>query len=95
MWAPDWTFAAVGADAQINLDFPPSYVHRGSAVAEVVRRGEVRRFGPFDADGYDREWLEVAAILNGAAPRYDLDHLRADIVYALDLAEACAKEVAR
>lgn len=91
-WRPDWTLTFWGRDVELHLDFPPSYVHAGSAVARLrTADGGEQVFGPYAADGYEGEWGELLAILlEGRTPRYGVPHLADDVDYAIDLAALAA-----
>ncbi|MBP2328273.1 putative dehydrogenase [Kibdelosporangium banguiense] len=87
-WRPEWTFEVWGTDTSLRVEFPPSYVRAGSALASIG----TRTFGPYVHNGYDGEWLHLADLATGAAaPRYPFDELVADLVYANDLASRAAK----
>ncbi|MDR0849482.1 MAG: Gfo/Idh/MocA family oxidoreductase [Propionibacteriaceae bacterium] len=91
-WQPDWTLTVMGADFTLDLSFPPSYVHGGSARSRVTTAdGSVRCWGPFAANGYEAEWRELIALLDGEKPpRYSLETLLDDIGYAITLADLAA-----
>lgn len=86
-WRPEWTLSFWGAGADLHLDFPPSYVHAGSATATVRDQAGTRVFGPYPTNGYQAEWQELLAVLGGAEPRYGPGVLVDDLGYALDLAD--------
>lgn len=86
-WRPDWTLTVWGRDTELALDFPPSYVHAGSATAILHESGRRTGWGPYPADGYQAEWEELLGLLDGAAPRYPVDALIDDLRYALRLAD--------
>lgn len=96
-WRPDWTLDVWGGDARLELSFPPSYVHAGSASASLSLGPDDASpslsFGPYADDGYLAEWRELFAILAGASPRYGLDDVVADIDYAIRLADLAAARV--
>lgn len=90
-WRPDWTLDVWGRNVELSMEFPPSYVHAGSGRARLRGAGvEDKSFGRYAADGYDAEWQELLAVMGGQAPRYDLQHMVDDIVYAADLADLAA-----
>ena len=90
-WRPDWTLDIWGRHVELSMEFPPSYVHAGSGRARLRGTdGQDHFFGPNAADGYDAEWHELLAVMSGQAPRYDLQHIVDDIVYAVDLADRAA-----
>lgn len=86
-WRPDWAFQVFGEKTELAIEFPPSYVHAGSATATISRGPVSTVYGPYPVNGYEAEWRELLAVLGGAAPRYRLDHLSADLNYALALAD--------
>ncbi|MCL2652667.1 MAG: Gfo/Idh/MocA family oxidoreductase [Propionibacteriaceae bacterium] len=89
-WQADWTLQISSEDgANLTMQMPPSYVHVGSATATVsgVPGSPATTFGPYKTDGYIAEWQELLAIMDGATPRYSLDDMMADFMYALALAD--------
>jgi myo-inositol 2-dehydrogenase/D-chiro-inositol 1-dehydrogenase len=90
-WRPTWTFTVVGTRQELRLEFPPSYVQAGSAVAELRSAGGVRRWGPFPRNAHTSIWSHVADVLAGTArPRAAGADAAADLAVALDLADAAA-----
>lgn len=89
-WRPDWTLTVWGRDAELALDFPPSYVHGGSATASVTVGGRATVWPSGTVDGYLAEWHELLAQLDGRAPRYPVETLADDLLYALRLADLTA-----
>jgi predicted dehydrogenase len=90
-WEPSWSLQVFSDDAELTVWFTPSYVHAGSATAELRRGDETRRFGPFDHNGYEGEWRILADIVDGDrthAP--SLESLISDLVFAVDIAEAAS-----
>ncbi|GLY02762.1 Gfo/Idh/MocA family oxidoreductase [Actinoplanes sp. NBRC 101535] len=81
-WQPRWTFEAVSADASLHVDFTPSFVHAGSAVATLADKSGVRVFGPYPMNGYEAEWRALAT----GAPLPPLDEVLDDISFAVDIA---------
>jgi predicted dehydrogenase len=90
-WRPDWTLGVYAESLYIELNFPPSYVHCGSATTTIVFPDGSTQFcgGSLD-NGYLDEWLELLEIIDGKEPRYSVDTLVADLDYALRLAELAA-----
>jgi len=89
-WQADWTLTIWDDDGTLTMQLPPSYVHVGSATAEVsgAHGGAISStFGPYQTDGYIAEWQELLVVMDGAAPRYSLDDLVDDFLYALKLAD--------
>ncbi|MDR1431425.1 MAG: Gfo/Idh/MocA family oxidoreductase [Propionibacteriaceae bacterium] len=87
-WRPDWTLSVFGHDLSFEMNFPPSYVHTGSATTTVVLPdGSTSVFGGGLENGYLAEWRELLGIMDGAEPRYSVETLVEDLDYALGLAE--------
>jgi predicted dehydrogenase len=88
-----WRMTVSTAQDTVDVDFPPPFVHPGSATVRVREAdGRVVCY-PRDADdGYDGEWQAMGAMLN-AELAVEYDELLADIEYALDLAEAAASHI--
>lgn len=83
-----WELEAISADMTLHLEFTPSFVHAGSAVATVTGPdGVATVHGPFDHNGYEGEWRVIRDIVRGdprAMPA--LASLRADLAFIVDLA---------
>ncbi|QAY70754.1 Gfo/Idh/MocA family oxidoreductase [Xylanimonas protaetiae] len=94
-WQPDWTLTVWGRQTELEVAFPPSYVHAGSAVATLQGPDGVTTWGPYAADGYLAEWEELLAVLGGARPRQPLDVLLDDLDHALTLADLAVDAVDR
>lgn len=86
-WFPQWTLEAISSVAALRITFTPSYVHAGSAVAVLRTRGESRTFGPFDANGYENEWVHLAGLARGEIETSSVDALSDDLQFALAIAE--------
>ncbi|MFC4015078.1 Gfo/Idh/MocA family protein [Nonomuraea purpurea] len=90
-WREEWSFEVWGDGGELRLDFTPSYVRAGSAVADLRTVAGLRTFGPNPDNGYTAEWRHLAALATGAeALRYPAADLVDDLAYALDLAERAA-----
>ena len=89
-WKPEWTFEAISDDADLRVDFTPSYVQAGSAVARITRGGASSSHGPFGHNGYEGEWRELARLARGTAEPLSTENLINDLVFALAIAEASA-----
>lgn len=87
-WKPEWSFEAISDDAALRVDFTPSYVQAGSAVATFTRGSETTIHGPFEHNGYEGEWRELAALATGAKQPPTAQTLIDDLTFALDIAEA-------
>lgn len=84
----------VGTSAdELEVDFPPTFVHAGSAGVRVrAGDGRVVEYPRESEDGYVAEWRALAAVLDGAEP-VEYDEILADAHYAIDIAEAAADAV--
>ncbi|MFJ4029827.1 Gfo/Idh/MocA family protein [Paenarthrobacter sp. NPDC089989] len=92
-WKPEWSFEAFSDDEAVRIDFTPSYVQAGSAVATFSRGEATTVHGPFDHNGYEGEWRELAAIATGTKQAPAAVTLIDDLTFALDIAEATAARV--
>jgi myo-inositol 2-dehydrogenase / D-chiro-inositol 1-dehydrogenase len=94
LWESDWRLQAWGDDWSLRVEIPPSYVHAGSATITVATSDGERVFGPSREDGYDAEWLELHRLVTrGGNPCYPLSVLRADLDYAIAIADQAAAAV--
>lgn len=91
-WKPEWTFEAIGDDAALHIDFTPSYVQAGSAVATLTRGNgsDTRTFGPYGHNGYEGEWRELAGLARGTRQAPAAQTLIDDLTFALAIADATA-----
>lgn len=89
-WEPDWTLEVVGDDASLHVQFKPSYVLAGSAVA-TVRSGAQSRRLEYSRSAYESEWQHVIDLASGLGePLYPLERILRDLDFASVLAdEAC------
>jgi len=95
-WSPNWLLEVIADDLALSVEFTPSYVQAGSAVAELWSRGNtVQRFGPFGHNGYQSEWLEVATVARGGLPMVGTVDLIDDLTFAIDIADAAAEALRR
>lgn len=92
-WRPSWVLEVVAADQWLRTEFTPSYVQAGSAVSTLFRAGGSRTFGPFDGNGYEAEWRELAEIVRRERPAPALQPLIDDLSFALRLAGAAADRI--
>jgi predicted dehydrogenase len=93
-WSPDWSLAIETEASSAHVDFPPSYVHSGSARACVSTAHGTRTLSPRGANGYEGEWRALAAVARGAeTPDTGVDDAVADLEFAVRLADAFAEEV--
>jgi hypothetical protein len=90
---PEWRLEAIADDMALDVAFPNSYVHAGSAVA-VLRRGDnTETAGPFAENGYVGEWEYIADLVDGRAQPIPVDRLVDDVTFALRLADTASAEV--
>lgn len=89
-WRPTWELEVLSDAARLLLEFTPSYVHAGSAVATLTTAEGSVRFGPFPHNGYEGEWRALHAIATSLQAAPPLDGLIDDLVFAVDLAQAAA-----
>ena len=89
-WKPEWKFEAIADDAALHIDFTPSYVQAGSAVAAFSRDNGTEKtvFGPYGHNGYEGEWRELAALARGIRPAPSAQALIDDLTFALAIADA-------
>ncbi|TVU62829.1 Gfo/Idh/MocA family oxidoreductase [Paenarthrobacter nitroguajacolicus] len=92
-WKPEWSFEAFSDDAALRIDFTPSYVQAGSAVATFSKSGGTTgavttSLGPFEHNGYEGEWRELAALATGTKQPPPAQTLIDDLTFALDIADA-------
>lgn len=72
----------------VDIEFPPAFVHDGSATVSVRMPDGRRASYPVSGDdGYVEEWRALAAILDGRES-VEYDEVLADAQFALDLADA-------
>lgn len=88
-----WRVAIATSHDRIEVNFPPAFVHAGSAATRVRSAdGQWTEYRRDREDGYVAEWRVLGALLEGAAP-VEYDELLADANYAIDLADAAAARV--
>jgi predicted dehydrogenase len=78
---------------RVEVDFPPPFVHTGSATVRVRGAdGRETRYARSPIDGYLAEWQALLALLDGTeVPEYD--ELLGDAHYAIELADAAGTAV--
>ena len=90
---PVWRLTIGTSTDRVDVEFPPSFVHAGSATVRVraddLRTTTYRRVGD---DGYVREWRALAALLDGS-PTMEYHDVLDDAVFAIDLADAASEAV--
>jgi predicted dehydrogenase len=88
-----WRVTLVTDQDHVEIDFPPPFVHAGSGRVSVHdAAGRRTDFPPSSVNGYETEWRALAAILAGERPM-EYDELRADAVYAVEIADLAARLV--
>jgi predicted dehydrogenase len=88
-----WRMTIATSHDRIEVDFPPAFVHAGSAATRVRSvDGLWTAYPRDDEDGYLAEWRLLASLLEGDAP-VEYDELLADARYAIGLADAAAAKV--
>ncbi|RFA08172.1 dehydrogenase [Subtercola boreus] len=90
-----WRMTIATAHDRIEVEFPPAFVHSGSATVRV-RGVDGRRttYSRSPEDGYLSEWRALADLLAGSEP-VEYDELRADALYGIALADAAADWISR
>lgn len=85
-----WRMSIATSSDRVDVDFPPPFVHAGSATVTVRTADGTRTSYPRDAgDGYLREWSALADILDGHEV-VEYDEILGDARYAVRLADAAA-----
>jgi len=88
-----WRMAVTTSTDQFEVEFPPSFVHGGSAVVRVFTEGGVETaYPPSPVDGYVQEWQAFADALAGDGDG-DVDGIRSDAHFAIAVADAAAELV--
>ncbi|MDQ0678788.1 putative dehydrogenase [Arthrobacter pascens] len=88
-----WRLSIATSHDRIEVNFPPAFVHAGSAATRVRSVDGLWTEYPRDPeDGYVAEWRLLASLLEGAAP-VEYDETLADAHYAIDLADAAAAKI--
>jgi predicted dehydrogenase len=89
----DWR-VSIGTDAdRVDVEFPPAFVHAGSATVSV-RFGDARTttYRRDADDGYLREWTALEALLDGTVPM-EYHEVLDDALFAIDLADAASAAI--
>ena len=88
-----WRLGIATSHDRIEVNFPPAFVHAGSAATRVRGVNGLWTDYPRDPeDGYVAEWRLLASLLEGVAP-VEYDETLADAHYAIDLADAAAAKI--
>lgn len=94
-WNPNWALQVYAPDRVGAVEFTPSYVQAGSAVASISTPGQLVQLGPWTTNGYIGEWQHLHEVAHGRTPRYGPGELIADLTFALDLADVAGAALAR
>lgn len=85
-----WRMSIVTHDDVVEVDFPPSFLHEGSAVVRVHGpQGREVTYPVVADDGYIAEWQALADALDAGVP-IEYDEALEDATYAIALADAAA-----
>jgi len=88
-----WRMSIVTDIDRLDVEFPPAFVHAGSARARVwAADGRYTEYHPDPDDGYVVEWRALADLLDGGRA-VEYDHILDDALFAIDLADAAADAV--
>ncbi|MEZ2390345.1 Gfo/Idh/MocA family protein [bacterium RCC_150] len=93
-WKPEWVFEAISDDEALRVDFTPSYVQAGSAVATFTRGTTTTAYGPFEYNGYEGEWRELAHLALGTKQPPSAETLINDLTFAIGIADATVEVAA-
>ncbi|MEO8261106.1 MAG: Gfo/Idh/MocA family oxidoreductase [Pseudolysinimonas sp.] len=78
---------------RVEVDFPPPFVHAGSATVRVRGAdGRETRYARSPIDGYLAEWQGLLALLDGSEVA-EYDELLGDALFAIGLADAAGAAV--
>lgn len=90
---PEWRLEVIADEGALDVEFPNSYVHAGSARATMHRKGGSETLGPFPDNGYVGEWRYLADLVDGHAAPIPISGLVDDVVFALRIADTASAEV--
>jgi predicted dehydrogenase len=94
-WRPDWSLRAYGHSGELHVEFPPSYVLAGSAVATLATPA-ARRSWAFPWNGYQAEWAHLSEVVRGRADlAVPVQESVDDLLYTLRLADAADALIGR
>ena len=87
-WEPHWELEAISADKTLRIEFTPSFIHAGSAIASVTTAdGTTVVYGPWDYNGYEGEWRTIYDIVNGDVTHAPpVSSLIADLSFVVEIA---------
>ncbi len=89
-WQAQWVLEAHSDHQALQVEFPPSYVHAGSAVATLRTATSSQTWGPATHNGYEGEWRDIAAIVRGEKGPPPTADLIDDLRFAIAIADAAA-----
>jgi len=88
-----WRLSVAGAHDRVDVDFPPAFVHAGSAAITVRHGGgRVTRYRRDAEDGYESAWRAFAALVRGTES-VEYDDILADARYTLRVADEAAAAI--
>lgn len=91
----DWTLDITSENLDVHAQFPPSYVHAGSAVVTQVSSGERKVTGPVPMNGYEAEWRHLERLISSPGQAAaELESMIEDLDFALRIADQAAALVA-
>lgn len=83
-----WRVSIVTDIDRLDVEFPPAFVHAGSARAHVwAPDGRHTEYPPDPDDGYIAEWRALADLVGRGRPM-EYDNILDDALFAIDLADA-------
>ena len=89
-WRPEWVLEAYSDDQALRVEFSPSFVQSGSAVATLRTAESSQTWGPAPFNGYEGEWRALAAIARGRQAPPLIEDLIDDLRFALAIGDASA-----
>ncbi|WP_345217294.1 Gfo/Idh/MocA family oxidoreductase [Georgenia halophila] len=93
-WRPDWSLEAISPSRSLRVGFTPSYVHAGSAGAEVSTPDGTERMRRDRHNGYEGEWVRLARYARSrTANSTEVQEMVQDLQYTVDLSAAVATKV--
>jgi predicted dehydrogenase len=88
-----WRLTAVTSHERLEVEFPPPFVHAGSARTRLRdANGRLLAFRAVALDGYEAEWRALAALLRGESAM-EYAELLADAEDVIAIADAAAAAV--
>jgi predicted dehydrogenase len=88
-----WRMSIVTSTDRLEVEFPPAFVHGGSARARVTSAdGRLTEYHPNADDGYVAEWRALADLLDGRGVT-EFESIEEDARYVIDLAAAAEATV--